>query len=830
MESPLDNAAPLDDSYIETLLLGMVRSERGAPFRNSDCPRHRKGDCVQHDERTTILVIGGMDGAESVAKVEAALHAFPGVETVGVNLLTRLATVRHAHTLSERELVEAVDAAGFQASMASPTGAPRVHVSFGDTIDVIATRRSRFIAGAILTFLILLVQQFWGSNDSNKLLLLFLLATPVQITVGWDFYRGCIHALRRWTFNLDSLVVLGSTAAYLQGFMCFIGQASNDTELMYETPLFYAAALILTVVSLGKWLESHARDSMQQLWGSLAEMAPKSAAVIRDGREQIIPSGVVAVGDIVVVRPFEKIPVDGEIIEGATEVNEGLFTGDAALVPREVGDRVVAASINGSGLIHLRARGVGVDSTISLIARRVHDAQSMKASIELLCDRISATLVPVTVAIATAAFAMWYFGPVAVQKLVNGGTLSRAWLENSAWFSFLLQEWSLSAALKPAIAVLVVACPCAVGLATPTAVIVAMGLGARRGILINGGAAIEAAARVRHVVFGKNSTLHDGTYNVMDVLPVKGLDAAALVALAGALEAGSEHAMARGVLREARRRGIELPAVQDFKELPGRGLEGRVGGRRTWLGSPVLMAKMSSAIPDDLLKVARETEASGASVVFLADDERGVLGALVLQARIKEHAASAIAALKEQGFAVHLLSGGSVPATEAVAQRVGLDADSVHAELDADQKTLYVRKLKNAGAGVAAVGDGIDDAPLLAAADVGMALGVGADVANELGQVVLVSPDARGVGRALRLMRQAARTIRWNLLWAFAFNIVMIPLAFFDKLEPVVAVSAMTASSILVVLNSLRLIYKPHDDPQPPQAQPETVQKPAVTG
>jgi len=782
-------------------------------------------DGVAHEsgERTTILVIGGMSGAQCVTRVQAALGAIAGVETVGVNLLTRLATVRHSHAVSERDLIQAVDKLGFQASMACPAGSPRTHVSFGDTIDVIANRRSRFLAGAAFTFLILVINQFWKNNDSSKMLLLFLLATPVQITVGWDYYRGFINALRRWTFNLDSLVVIGSTAAYTQGFLCFIGHVSNDPELMREAPLFHSAALILTVVSLGKWLESRARESMQQLWGSLAEMAPKMATVLRDGREQVIPAGVVAVGDVVLVAPWEKIPVDGEIVEGATDVDESLFTGDGQRVPKVAGDRVIAASVNGPGFIRLHARGVGVDSTISMIARRVHDAHSNKASIEQLCDRVSATLVPVTVALAAAAFAVWYFGPVAMQGLVNRGTISRMWLENSSWFSFLLQQNSISMALKPAIAVLVVACPCAVGLATPTAVIVAMGLGARRGILIHGGQAIEAAGRIGNLVFGKTGTLTDGSFHVLDVFPVKGSDRNDVLALAAALEVRSEHAMAKGVLREAKRVNADVRTAEAVQTLPGRGLKGTIDGVNYVLGSRGLMEERGWKVEAALKANVAASESDGASVIFLAREDAGILGALALADRVKETSAQAVAELKAQGYTVHLLSGDNPSAALPIGKKVGLAPEFVHSTLDPDAKALFVKQLKATGAGVVAVGDGINDAPVLAAADVGVALGVGTDIASESGQIVLVSPDARGVGRALRLMRQAARTIRWNLLWAFGFNLIMIPLAFFNKLDPALAASAMAASSILVVLNSLRLIYKPQDDPQPPQGTAQAV-------
>ncbi|MCY3022686.1 MAG: HAD-IC family P-type ATPase, partial [Planctomycetota bacterium] len=461
----------------------------------------------EREDRTTVLVIGGMHSAACVGRVEKALRSREGVETAGVNLLTRLATVRHSASIKPQDLVAAVAAVGYQATLASPSSDAHAGLSFGDTMDAIASRKSRFIAGAIFTLLILVINQVWATNDLSKVLLLFLLATPVQITVGWDYYRGCIHALRRWSLDLDCLVVLGSSAAYLQGFLCFIGHVSSDPDLSRDSPQFHVAALILTVVSLGKWLEARARESTSQLWHSLVEITPKEACVLRDGREQIIPAGVVAVGDIVLVRPGEKIPVDGEVVDGSTEVNEALITGESRPVPKVKGDRVIVASLNGSGFIRVRAVGVGADSTIAQIARMVSDAQEHKKRMALMADRVSAVMVPVTAIIAVVAFVCWYFGPLAVQGLVARNWISHEWFAHSGWLSFLLKESTVFTALRPAIAVLAVACPCAVGLAAPTAVIVATGLGVRRGILIKGGDAIEAAAGITDVVFDKTGTL-----------------------------------------------------------------------------------------------------------------------------------------------------------------------------------------------------------------------------------------------------------------------------------------------------------------------------------
>lgn len=797
---------------------------------------------LEREDRTTVLVVGGMHCAACVHRVEKALRSREGVETAGVNLLTRLATVRHAFTVSPHELVQAVADVGYQATLASPGPDAHHGLSFGDTMEAIASRRSRFVAGAAFTVLILLINQLWAANDVTKVLFLFLLATPVQITVGWDYYRGCIHALRRWSLNLDSLVVLGSTAAYLQGVLCFLGHVSNDSDLMADTPQFHVAAVILTVVSLGKWLEARARESTSQLWGSLVEMTPREACVLRDGREQVIPAGVVAVGDIVLVRPGDKIPVDGEVVDGNTEVNESFITGENRPVPKVKGDRVIAASVNGSGLIRVRAMGVGADSTIAHLARLVSDAQERKAQVGQMADRASAILVPASVAIAAAAFVCWYCGPVAVQGLISRGWVARTWLEGSGWFSFLLLQASFWTALRPAIAVLTVACPCAVGLATPAAVIVATGLGARRGILIKGGEALEAAARITDVVFDKTGTLTDGSFAAQDVITAPGMDREELLALAGSLEACSEHALARGVVKEAKKTTMQLRKVDNFEPLPGRGLRGTVGRKGYLLGSRFLLTERRLELQGELAARVDAAEAAGCTLVFLAEEpppapaaeggkEGRVLGAIALTDRDKESAAPAIAELRAQGLRVHLLSGDNPRAAQAVGRRCGLRDEEIHALMRPEDKVDFTRQLRSEGRCVATLGDGISDAPALAAADVGFAIGRGTDVAVESGQIVLVSSDVRGVARTVRLARQASRIIRWNLICAFAFNPLMIPLAFVNRPDPALAAWGMVISSVFVVANSLRLVHVRLDEMSlaagpPPAAAPPP--KPAL--
>ncbi|MGD0092330.1 MAG: cation-translocating P-type ATPase [Planctomycetota bacterium] len=786
----------------------------------------------EREDRTTVLVIGGMHCAACVSRVEKALRSREGVETAGVNLLTRLATVRHSIAVTPRELIEAVSAVGYQATQASPGPHASTRLSFGDTMEAIASRKSRFIAGAIFTLLILLINQFWAANFS-KALLLFLLATPVQITVGWDYYRGCIHALRRRALNLDSLVVLGSSAAYLQGFLCFLRHVSGDAALTDDAPQFHVAAVILTVVSLGKWLEARAQESTSQLWGSVVEMTPRDACVLRDGREQIIPAGVVAIGDIVLVRPGEKIPVDGEVVEGSSEVNESFITGENRPVPKVKGDHVIAASVNGSGLIRVRALGVGADSTIAQIARLVSDAQERKARLDQMADRIAAVLVPVSVALAALAFVTWYCGPVAVQGLLSRGWAIGKWVDND-WLRFLSRESSFWNAARAAIAVLTVACPCAVGLATPAVVIVATGLGARCGILIEGGEALEAAARITDVVFGKTGTLTDGSFGAQEVMTVPGLDREELLTLAGSLEACSEHALAKGVVKEAKKSTLQLRKVDNFEPLPGRGLKGTVGRKSYLLGSRALITERGLKLSGEFASRIDAAEAMGCTLVFLAEEppaagspqpaeaaraapkaaQEGVVGAIALSDRVKESAEPAVAELRAQGLRVHLLSGDNPKAAQAVGRRCGLQDDEIHALMRPEDKVDFTRQLSSQKRCVAALGDGINDAPALAAANVGFTIGRGTEITSDSGQIVLVSSDLRGVARSIRLARAALRIIRWNLLCAFALNPVMMALAFLNRPVAALATWGMVITTIFVVGNSLRLMYARLEEPE----------------
>jgi Cu+-exporting ATPase len=777
-------------------------------------------------ESITILVIGGMQSAACVTRIEKALRSVDGVATVGINLLTRLATVRHDPTTRPEELMAAATEVGYECSLAARSGDPATAQQPVDSAEVTASRRSRFVAGAFLTAALLVVD-WLGGDSKNRMLWLFLLATPVQITVGWDFYGGFLRALRSWRFNTDSLVVIASTAAYLQGVLAFVGQVTNDPDLDKWPPLFSASAVILTVVALGRWLEASARASTRNLWGSLDGMVPREARVVRDGREQIIPAGVVALGDQVVVKPGEKIPVDGVIMEGASEVNEALISGEGRPVPKVKGDKVLVASVNGAGVLRLRATGVGDRTSLAQIARLVSDAQMAKAPVQQIADRISAVFVPVVLLLAVATFSVWYLGPRISQRFLASWVSQ---MSPDSWLTFLSKESSAFTSLLPTIALLVVACPVALGLATPMVVLVATGLGARYGLLFKGGQAIEAAGRITDVVFDKTGVLTDGIFCAKEIVPAEGISTEELLNLAGSLEACSEHALAKGVLQEVKKSTLLLRRVENFEKLPGRGLRGRIGGRTYILGSQALLKERSVKVEGPLAKRVEELEASGATLIFLAEEKTRLLGVLALTDHVKATAAAAVAELRAQNRRLHLLSGDNTAAAAAVGSACGLKADEVHGRMTTEEKIDFASDLREKGRRVAMVGDGISDAPAMAAADVGIALGVGTDLSVEQGAIVLVSGDPRGVARTFRLAREALVLIRINLILAFSFNIIMVPLAIFNQLPIWLAATAMVATSALVVLNSIRLSYfqmdemdavmEPHPSTQPSAALP----------
>ena len=587
------------------------------------------------------------------------------------------------------------------------------------------------------------------------------LATPVQFWIGWRFYDGGWKALRGGGANMDVLVALGTSAAYLFSLVVTLGG-------LHDLPVYFeASAAVITLVLLGKLLEARAKARTTAAIEALVRLQPKTARVERDGQLVEIDAALLMPGDVFIVRPGESVPVDGEVIEGASNVNEAMLTGESMPVAKHPGDRVFAATANSEGMLRCKATGVGEHTLLAGIIRLVAEAQGSKAPVQRLADRISAVFVPVVCVIAFVTFAGWW---------LYGGAFNEA--------------------LINAVAVLVIACPCALGLATPTAIMVGTGQGARAGILVKNAEALERAEKTRILAVDKTGTLTRGEPEVTDIVPLGATQEEGL-RLAAALEQGSEHPLARAVLKRAQSAGLSLPVVTDFKATPGAGVEAMVEARSLRLGAPDWFPE--SPLPQAQLAAL---QGEGKTVVVLAEGATP-LALLAIADPLRETSPDAVARLRALGVQVVMLTGDNPVTAAAIARRAGI-AD-YRASISPAGKADAVNALKTDNAVVAMVGDGINDAPALAAADVSFAMGAGSDAAIEVADITLVRGDLHGVADAIRLSRATLGKIRQNLFWAFIYNLLGIPLAAFGLLNPVVAGAAMAMSSVSVVSNSLLL-------------------------
>ncbi len=629
----------------------------------------------------------------------------------------------------------------------------------------------RFLVGALfsLPLAIWLISRLAGHPVLADVWLQWALATVVQAYVGGFYYVDSFHNLKNRNANMSVLVALGTTAAY--GLSVGLVLAGSHRMLYFDD-----AAIVLTLVSLGKFIEARAKGATSIAMKQLMGLAPREAHVVRDGVEASIPIDDVELGMELVVKPGEKIPTDGVVIAGRSRVDESMLTGEPVPAAKAVGDQVVGATLNQTGMLRLKVLKVGRETALAQIVAAVESAQAQKAPVEALADRISGIFVPVVLGIALLTFILW--------ALVTG---------------------HLAAAILPAVTVLVVACPCALGLATPTAVTAGVGVGARRGILIRGGEYLEAAARINAVVFDKTGTLTRGKPSVtaMQLADPALADTNRLLQWAGAVEQFSEHPLGQAVVDAARDRGLKLPPATDFEAVVGRGVQAQVEGRPVQVGSR--KALRDAGIPvDALADTTMAWEADGQSAVFVAVDGR-LAGALAIADAIKDTAGEAVQALQHDGVQVYLLTGDAHRVAEAVARQVGIPADHVRAEVLPTDKGAAVAALRAEGLRVAMVGDGINDAPALAVADLGIAIGTGTDVAMAAAGITLMSGDVRGVAAGLRLARKTLGKIHQNLFWAFIYNIILIPVAALGWLAPVLSGAAMAMSSILVTSNSALL-------------------------
>ena len=756
----------------------------------------------------TVLDIEGMTCASCVMHVEEALRGVPGVTGAAVNLATEKAAVDHvAGAAGRADFGDAVRRAGYDAAAAKdgPAGVEQ-DVERLSRVKEIRELRGRLVfsaAAAVALFLGTFEGLPWTSTLMDRTFYPFLLwaiATPVQLWAGWVFYASGVPILRHGAANMHTLIALGTSVAYGYSVAVVLIDALSPEVLsnagIDAAVYFDTAAIIIALILLGRFLEARARGRTSEAIRRLMGLRPSTARVVRDGREVDVPVDEVALGDLIAVRPGEKIPVDGEVLNGASSVDESMLTGESMPVDKHPGQPVYGATMNLDGALRFTATKVGKDTVLAQIIRLVEEAQGSKAPIQRLADRVTAYFVPTVMAVALAAFLFWLLlGPPP----------------------------ELTFATLVFVAVLIIACPCALGLATPTAIIVGTGKGAEHGVLVRAADALERAQRVDTVVMDKTGTLTTGKPVVTDLVAV-GMSQEELLRLAASVERGSEHPIGEAIVREALSRGLELEDSAETRAIPGRGIEAVLDGRLVRIGNRGFMDSMGLDL-GGLQGQSQGLAEQGKTPMFLTVGGR-VAGIVAVSDTPKPTSREAVAEMQRMGLEVVMLTGDNAPAAEAVAEQVGVAR--VEAEVLPQDKAQVVRRLQGQGAVVAMVGDGINDAPALAQADVGIAMGTGADVAMESADITLMRGDLRGVTTAFELSRKTIRTIRQNLFWAFFYNVMLIPIAagalypvfdaaggvpgsmeffFGDRgfLNPVLAALAMAFSSVSVVSNSLRL-------------------------
>lgn len=715
-------------------------------------------------QKEVVLDIEGMTCASCVTRVERALRKIDGVSSANVNLATESARIKINHDIDIDSLVQAVASAGYHAApQRSVTGAASQSRGNDGWAVILATLLS-------LPLFVPMVFELTGGHYMLPGWLQLVLATPVQFWLGARFYKAGWKAVKAGAGNMDLLVALGTSAAYgLSVYQLLVNSNGGMPHLYFE-----AASVVITLVLLGKWLEARAKRQTASAIRALQVLRPESARVRRNGVDNEIAVDLIRLGDLVVVRPGERVPVDGTIMEGASHVDESLITGESLPVPKLQGDKVTGGAINGDGLLVVRTDAIGAETTLSRIIRLVENAQAAKAPIQHLVDKVSAIFVPIVLLIASVTFAGWWF--------LSG---------------------DIEAAIINAVAVLVIACPCALGLATPTAIMAGTGVGAKHGILIKDAEALEVAHSVTTVVFDKTGTLTEGKPAVAQMVPFK-MDERHFLQLAASVQQGSEHPLARAVVDLAKTAGVQPLPVSELKALPGRGLAGKVNGMDLRLGSTRLMHEQQIDM-EPLRERALELERSGYTVSWLAkvNSPSQLLGVIAFGDQVKKSAQAAVYQLHEMGVKTVMLTGDNRGSAEAVGKV--LNIKQVVAEVLPGDKADKVTALKSNGEVVAMIGDGINDAPALAAADVGVAMATGTDVAMHAAGVTLMRGDPALVADAIDISRRTYRKIQQNLFWAFIYNLIGIPMAAFGLLNPVVAGAAMAFSSVSVISNALLL-------------------------
>ncbi len=740
---------------------------------------------VRTDRERVLLSVGGMHCASCAANIEKALRKTDGVKEATVNFAAeRASVVFDPQAISLSDLKGVIEGVGYEVLPAQSI--ERVTEEEEDLGEMRSARR-RMLFAWLFTVPVMVwmsLEMFFGVTWPNGFiytLITLLLAAPVVFVIGWHTQRSALKSIAHKQANMDVLIMLGTTVSFITGIVSFFADIRSFAAI---------SAMIMAIHLTGRAIESTARGRASQAIKKLLQLGAKTARVIRGGVEREVPIEEVLIGDIMIIRPGEKIPTDGVINEGESALDESMVTGESMPVNRGPGDQVIGATLNQEGLLRVQATKIGKDTFLAHIIRLVEEAQGTKVPIQEFADRVTAIFVPVVLCIAVITFSIWLFAPGAFLPVTSWASTFLPWVNPNLG--------GVTLAFFAAVAVLVIACPCALGLATPTALMVGTGMGARAGVLIRKGEAIQTMRDVDIIVFDKTGTLTRGTPEVTDVLPAAGIDERELLAVAASVESGSEHPIGKAVVRGAQDLNIQLLEVGALRALRGKGVEAEVGGRKVLIGSRALIGEAGL----DLGKLEREIERleSEAKTVIIVARDGKIEGCIAVADTLKDDAADAVRELESLGIETVMITGDNRRTAEAIAGEAGISR--VLAEVLPEGKVQEMRNLQSSGSIVAMVGDGINDAPALTQADVGVAIGSGTDIAIEASDITLVRGDLGGVVTAVKLSRATFRKIRQNLFWAYFYNTIAIPAAILGLLHPVIAEAAMAMSSINVVTNA----------------------------